>query len=117
MVSAMKQSGRAWLPVLNAMAPFSSFVSSAACLRKYIAWCGTGREQHLADIHDSPAPAIIMIGPEGDFSDHEVGMAKKNGFLPINLGPNRLRTETAGLAACLLLTTINNCPTKHIFRH
>ena len=52
-------------------------------------------------------PICVLIGPEGDFSTSEINESQKFGFKPVSLGNNRLRTETAGLAACHILTLVN----------
>ena len=50
----------------------------------------------------------ILIGPEGDFSKTEINTAFDKGFVPISLGANRLRTETAAIVACTTVVMINN---------
>jgi len=108
LISAMKQSEQAWLPVLHELTPFERLVKNAGDTNKYIGWCGTGLESHLANIYLPGTHALLLIGPEGDFSDKEVELALARGFVPVNLGPNRLRTETAGLAACSILNMMND---------
>ncbi len=98
-VSAMKQSIKAYLPQLNELQPFASFVNQADGPATFIA--------HLED-HDRISliqatvsqKICILIGPEGDFSDREIKMAYQSGIKPVTLGTSRLRTETAALVAC-----------------
>jgi len=99
LVSAMKQSLRAWLPKLNQLMPFQQFVKTAAEEQKYIAWCSEGSLPHLKSLLTPERSAVVAIGPEGDFSPEEVEFALKNGFTGVSLGAARLRTETAGLLA------------------
>ena len=102
LVSAMKQSLRAYLPRLNPATPFKKFVTSVKEPQKRLAWCA---DQPLPHLKTTLAPALdtlIAIGPEGDFSREEVALAMQNGFEGVGLGAARLRTETAGvLAVCV----------------
>ena len=109
MVSAMKQSKKATLPVLNEMVPFAQFVKKYADFQgeKYIAHCYEEDKKSLAKVYTKSSDVIIMIGPEGDFSEEEVRMAIENGFVPVSLGNSRLRTETAGLMACHTIHVLN----------
>ncbi|MDR2533193.1 MAG: 16S rRNA (uracil(1498)-N(3))-methyltransferase [Tannerellaceae bacterium] len=103
MVSAMKQSGKALLPALDQVADFAGFALRYNPPQKFIAHCDEAGEGKLP-LHKvcRPADTLILIGPEGDFSPEEIVMALKAGFAPVSLGPSRLRTETAGLAACMI---------------
>lgn len=98
-VSAMKQSQKASLPVLNGMMSFKSFIERGFDGDKYIAHCEPGSKVLLQDAVVSGHNSLVLIGPEGDFSPAEIDMALKAGFKPISLGPSRLRTETAALVA------------------
>lgn len=98
-VSAMKQSQKATLPVLNGMTSLRSFIERGFDGDKYIAQCEPGSKLLLQDAVVSGHNSLVLIGPEGDFSQSEIEMALKAGFLPISLGPSRLRTETAALVA------------------
>ncbi|MEY3249334.1 MAG: hypothetical protein RL742_1377 [Bacteroidota bacterium] len=102
--SAMKQSLQAWLPRLQPLTPFESVVKNAAEPIRCIAWCGETAVPHLADVLQPGKAVLALIGPEGDFSPEEVALALASGFQAVNLGPSRLRTETAGLYA---VTTVN----------
>ncbi len=98
-VSAMKQSQKATLPVLNGMTQLRSFIEQGFDGDKYIAHCEPGSKVLLQDALTPGHNSLVLIGPEGDFSPAEIEMALKAGFKPISLGPSRLRTETAALVA------------------
>jgi len=106
-VSAVKQSRKAWMPVLNEMESFKSFVASHQQGRRYIAHCydEVPRKNLFKELCKPSAmpDALVMIGPEGDFSIDEVRMAVEAGFVSVDLGKSRLRTETAGLAAIMMM--------------
>lgn len=108
-LSATKQSIKAYLPQLDELIPFGKFIQNIAAFqgKKCIAWCDYKNNQHLKHNYQAAADVIILIGPEGDFSPTEVNLALDNGFQAIGLGKQRLRTETAGLAACTIINTIN----------
>lgn len=107
LVSAMKQSQKATLPVLNGMTDFKKFVTLPFEGRKFIAHCEEGEKPLLKSIYHPGENALILIGPEGDFSPEEIALAIANGFEPISLGESRLRTETAALVACHTLHVLN----------
>ncbi|MCA1759298.1 MAG: 16S rRNA (uracil(1498)-N(3))-methyltransferase, partial [Bacteroidales bacterium] len=96
LVSAMKQSVKAYLPKLNPLVPYNNFIKLNGTSQKFIAHCNVGEKPHLKNEIEKGGNVIILIGPEGDFSPDEVEQAKTNGFREISLGPSRLRTETAG---------------------
>jgi 16S rRNA (uracil1498-N3)-methyltransferase len=105
-VSAMKQSLKSWLPQLNQPLEFSGLIKTGFPGQKFIAWCETGKEQHLKDLLKPGTDTLILIGPEGDFAPSEVEAAAAAGFVPISLGDSRLRTETAGIVACTVLNIL-----------
>lgn len=107
LISAMKQSQKAVLPQLDDMQPFTSFIKQPFDGRKFIAHCYEGEKPQLKHIYQQGENAIILIGPEGDFSEKEVEEAINNGFEPISLGESRLRTETAALVACHTVHVLN----------
>ena len=107
LVSAMKQSQKAILPRLDDMQSFSKFVKQDFEGQKFIAHCYPQSKRLLKDIYRKGANALILIGPEGDFSEKEVEEALENGFEPISLGESRLRTETAALVACNTIHVLN----------
>ena len=103
-VAAMKQSLKSWLPVLHPPVVFEKFIRLPREGQTLIAYCGTGREQHLREIYRPGSDATVLIGPEGDFTPVEVELAISLGYVPVSLGDSRLRTETAGVVACTMLT-------------
>lgn len=107
LVSAMKQSVKAYLPQLNELTSFKELASKSFDGRKLIAHCIDSRKKHLKDIIKPGENALILIGPEGDFSPAEVEFALQNGFEEISLGNARLRTETAGIVACHIVNLVN----------
>lgn len=102
-VSAMKQSRKAYKPKVDAITPFRDFVSSCDSDFKFIAHCYNDCQR--TDFFDrlsflpKNSSICVLVGPEGDFSPDEVELAINHGFEPITLGNSRLRTETAGLMA------------------
>lgn len=107
LVSAMKQSQKALLPMLDEMQTLTSFVKQPFDGRKFIAHCYEGNKPLLNKAYNKNENVLILIGPEGDFSEQEVNMAIENGFEPISLGDSRLRTETAALVACHTIHVLN----------
>jgi len=115
LISAMKQSLKCWLPVLHEPITFSDLihlVSKTESLvdfpqQKFIAWCESGDAELLQKIYQPGSSALILIGPEGDFSPEEVEQAIHAGFIPVSLGKSRLRTETAGIVACCTVVMRN----------
>ena len=104
----MKQSKQAVLPEIDDIMPFNSFISQPFHGRKFIAHCYDTDKKMLSQHYKKGENALILIGPEGDFSEEEVQKAIENGFEPISLGNNRLRTETACLVSVHTIHVINN---------
>ena len=100
-VAATKQSHKAWKPEVEEMTNFDKFIKQPFEGQKFIAHCWTDPAEmpFLADVVDTDSPTLILIGPEGDFSQEEVKKAEEAGFQAISLGKSRLRTETAALVA------------------
>lgn len=107
LVSAMKQSVKAYLPRLNELTSFNEFLQLKFSSKKYIAHCNEGHKKHLKEAVSANENVVILIGPEGDFSNEEVNVAVKNGYSEISLGEARLRTETAGVVACHIVNLAN----------
>ena len=107
LIAAMKQSQKATLPKLQAMIDFNKFVSQDFNGQKFIAHCHPGEKTHLVNAYKKGENALVLIGPEGDFSEEEVSLAIKHGFQSVSLGESRLRTETAALTACQTIHIIN----------
>lgn len=107
LVSAMKQSRKAWKPVLNDMAAFRKFVSEPRGGMKFIAHCYEEIPRtYLYDElcgRDVSEAVTVLIGPEGDFTPDEVRMAVDAGYVSVHLGQSRLRTETATMVAVMMM--------------
>ncbi len=107
LVSAMKQSRKAWKPVLNDMAEFRKFVSEPRGGMKFIAHCYEEIPRtYLYDElcgRDVSEAVTVLIGPEGDFTPDEVRMAVDAGYVSVHLGQSRLRTETAAMVAVMMM--------------
>ncbi len=106
-VSAMKQSLKATLPIVTELTSFKEVVNSSFNGKKYIAHCYKNQQKHFKDLYTKGENSLILIGPEGDFTQEEVTLALEKGFEPITFGESRLRTETAGIVACSTFNLIN----------
>ncbi|MBS1939212.1 MAG: 16S rRNA (uracil(1498)-N(3))-methyltransferase [Bacteroidetes bacterium] len=98
LVGAMKQSQRRWLPQLDGLTGLADLVKVAAPQRLF-GWC-EGEHRALAATYRPDQDALLLIGPEGDFTAEEADLLFAHGFAAISLGNARLRTETAAIAAC-----------------
>ena len=107
LVAAMKQSLKSQLPVLFPPVKFKELIRSPFSGQKFIAYIDKDITLELSKGYQPGQDALILIGPEGDFSHDEVELAKEQGFIPIKLGPSRLRTETAGVVACHTIHLMN----------
>lgn len=107
--SAMKQSLKAFKPILSPAVPFTEFIkqNQNTIDNKYIAHCQEIPTKLLKKALQPKEDLIILIGPEGDFSHKEVQIAMENSYLGISLGSSRLRTETAAITACHSVSFIN----------
>lgn len=105
--SAMKQSLKAYCPVIDAPIPFTEFIKQENNNVKLIAYC-EGERKPINEVYTPAQNTTILIGPEGDFTEEEVETGKQKGYIPITLGNSRLRTETAGIVACHSFFYINN---------
>ena len=107
-VSAMKQSLKATLPVIDEMTDIKKVIQEPFDGQKFIAHCmENSPRQLLSHLIESGKNVRILIGPEGDFSPEEVSLAIENDYKPISLGEQRLRTETAALASVHTIHIIN----------
>ena len=105
-ISAVKQSRKAWKPKLHEMTPFKKFISAYTEGPRYIAHCydEIPRTNLFDQLRQQESDdALVLVGPEGDFSIEEVRQAVDAGFISVDLGRSRLRTETAGLAAVMMM--------------
>ena len=96
--SAMIQSQQTWLPVLSEPMPLLQFITNGIAAQKLIAHCEPLHKTSIQSIEPSD-DLLLLIGPEGDFAPSEIEAAIAKDFMPIDLGPTRLRTETAGIFA------------------
>ena len=107
LVSAMLQSQQTWLPVLHELVKFEEYIRKTGAkdgAYKFIAHCEEGSKQSIKQMMEAGASMYtILIGPEGDFTSTEIQQAIENNFIPVTLGETRLRTETAGITAAVLL--------------
>jgi 16S rRNA (uracil1498-N3)-methyltransferase len=107
-ISAMKQSLKATKTILNPPCSFNEFTIRIHDEVKMIAHCNYSfRRNIISEVYSKNQNAVILIGPEGDFSDGEIMNATGSGFNQVHLGNSRLRTETAGIAACHSVYFIN----------
>jgi 16S rRNA (uracil1498-N3)-methyltransferase len=102
LTSAMLQSQQCWLPELHQPTPFLEVIANCNYEDQYIAHCLPGQKNSLREAITLEKSAIILIGPEGDFTPEEIEASMKNKFHPVALGDTRLRTETAGIVAAAL---------------
>lgn len=116
-LSAMKQSGRAWLPKINEPVKLIDFINSYNLPQsmkgeKIIAHCdhlyADEFIQNINSVINKNSASLVLIGPEGDFTKQEVEAALQKNFIPVSLGVNRLRTETAALYACAVIYNLNS---------
>ena len=107
--SAVKQSIKAYHPALDELTSVRQLIQTPFEGRKFIAHCDSSFEKrdYLPSIIKKTENILILIGPEGDFSPEEINFALENGFESISLGNQRLRTETAAVAATIMVATIN----------
>jgi len=109
LVSAMKQSLKAYLPELNEPSDFFQFVNKQKSIpdQKFICHIDHNNKTYLSSVCSRGADVLVLIGPEGGFSPKEVDIAVQNNFQQVTLGESRLRTETAGLMACCAVNLLN----------
>jgi 16S rRNA (uracil1498-N3)-methyltransferase len=105
-LSAVKQSLKAYRPELNSPVAFEEFIRSGIPGIKLIAHCTETSRQDLIKIKPSSRNFTLLIGPEGDFTSAEITAATHEGFIPVSLGSSRLRTETAGVSACQIIADL-----------
>jgi 16S rRNA (uracil1498-N3)-methyltransferase len=112
-VSAMKQSLHLSLPCINPVVSLRDWLQSSIITNhsslKFIAHCEADKPRMpLAAALQPGSDTVVLIGPEGDFSEEEIALALDAGFTPVSLGPSRLRTETAALYAVTAFNLIND---------
>jgi 16S rRNA (uracil1498-N3)-methyltransferase len=107
LISAMLQSQQVWMPELREPVDLINFLSEEKYPSKFIAHCIDGQKSALAShLTGIRTESLVLIGPEGDFSPAEIEEALEREFIPVSLGSTRLRTETAGIAAAVLLSNL-----------
>ena len=107
-ISAMKQSLKSTLTKLNEPCRFNDFITSRHAGIRMIAHCNNElSKSKIGEVYSKGNDAVMLIGPEGDFSGEEVQAAVQQGFRPVHLGQSRLRSETAGIAACCSIYYLN----------
>lgn len=108
-VSSMKQAFLTKKPLLNEPVEYNRFLGQVKDSKamKFIGHCEDTKRKWLKDAYVKGSDAIVLIGPEGDFTPDEIEQAIHYGFIPVALSKNRLRTETAGIVACHTVHLIN----------
>jgi len=105
LLSAMKQSLKSYLPEIHEAIPLEEFFKKETIGQKFI--CLGSADQSIKTELKPGSSYTILVGPEGDFTDKEIASAQKNNFIPVSLGPSRLRSETAGVVACSIVSLLN----------
>lgn len=108
-IAAAKQSGQLFFPKLHPIQKINSLfdVADGQFDQYFIAHC-SGEKKHLKDLYLKKTAALLLIGPEGDFTPTEVNQAVNKNYIPISLGSSTLRVETAGIVACSIIKTMND---------
>ena len=106
-ISAMKQSLQLHKPIIQELVSFEKFIKNCESENKFIAHCKDNEKLFLGDCELNSNTITVLIGPEGGFSQKEIGLAEENGFISVSLGNTRLRTETAAIVATQLLSVHN----------
>lgn len=104
--SAMKQSLKAYHPLIHPLTKFEDLIKSNNLTTKLIATC-EGERKKINECYNAGTKCLILVGPEGDFSTEEFQLASQFGFTGITLGKSRLRTETAGIVVCNAISILN----------
>ncbi|PUZ27609.1 16S rRNA (uracil1498-N3)-methyltransferase [Chitinophaga costaii] len=107
LISAMMQSQQFYLPTLSEPVVFDQLVKQDNTAQRFIAHCLPAQKTYFGDALQPGKEAFILIGPEGDFTPEEITLALEHGYQPVSLGNTRLRTETAGMVACVLMQSVN----------
>lgn len=100
-ISATKQSERLFAPILHTPIDFKSFLQLPLSAKKYFGHCeDENSKTPFSEVYTKGENAIVLIGPEGDFTEEEIQLAIQHQYQAVSLGNSRLRVETAALAAC-----------------
>jgi 16S rRNA (uracil1498-N3)-methyltransferase len=103
-LSAVKQSQKAYMPLLNMPVKYNDFIENISDIGKYIAYCSEKNQNYLVLVPEINKKNLVIIGPEGDFTPLEIENALANGFIPVSLGQSRYRTETAGVVTAQIIS-------------
>ena len=103
LISAMLQSHQTWLPILQEPMTFEKLILNHNYESKFIAHCEENENKNLLSKIEKKNTSVLLIGPEGDFTPEEIENAINKSFVPVSLGENRLRTETAGIVGVTLM--------------
>jgi 16S rRNA (uracil1498-N3)-methyltransferase len=106
-LGAMKQSNQLFLPTINEVQHFKTFIKNQPATQKLIAHCEETKKFSLKESLQPKQSTLILIGPEGDFSSKEIELALQNNYKPVSLSETRLRTETAAIVACHSFVFVN----------
>ena len=106
-LTAMKQSLKSMCAKINGLNNFKTVIDNISQTSKYIGYLGDSKGKYLSQLASKNNNYCLLIGPEGDFTQSEFEYALEKDFTSISLGKSRLRTETAGIAGCLILNEIN----------
>lgn len=107
-VSAMKQSLKATLPAIEELMPLPVFLEQCSAAQRFVGYCDADTPRTLLARSMRPdTDTAILIGPEGDFSPSEIEACLQAGFVPVTMGDNRLRTETAALVGADTFHIVN----------
>lgn len=104
-IAAMKQSQRTWLPTLDEPTTLEHLLQAPLPSQRYFGWC-EGEHASLMDRYSTDSDALVLIGPEGDFTTEEAETLRAAGFTAVSIGNSRLRTETAALAAVAWMSLV-----------
>lgn len=108
-LSAVKQSKKAWIPMIEPLIRFEDFIhGNHPSTDNYIAHCAESEKKSLLHTGSMRSSYLVLIGPEGDFSEREIEFAKESGFIPVSIGKSRLRTETAGMVIAQIISDIES---------
>jgi len=107
-ISALKQSGQAYLPKINNLQKIKDILESSKAEQKYIAHLEDEAQVHLRSVYRKGRSSCVLIGPEGDFTKDEIDLSEKYNFTSVTLGENTLRTETAGIYVSSLVNILND---------
>jgi len=108
LIAACKQSNRSRIPTLDEMTPFNQFINSAESNANKLIAHASESSVPVASCIVADRPTVLLVGPEGDFSEQEIDLAIHKGFKPVSLGAKRLRLETAALYAAVVYNSICN---------